>query len=160
MEQSSNHYLREQLVKHLEGGEAFTPIRELLDEIPFEKVGIIPQGLPYSIWQQVYHIRFAQLDMLDFSRNADYQSHKWPEDYWPKSVAPKDITEWRDMVDLYFKERKEFTDLLLDPSTDLFKAFTYGNGQTLFREAMLIVEHTAYHTGEILILMRLLNLHK
>lgn len=160
MEQSSNQYLRQQLVKHIEGGEAFTPLRELLDEIPFEKVDVIPHELPYSLWQQVYHIRFAQLDILDFSRNAAYQSRNWPEEYWPKSTSPEDIEEWRDVVDRYFQERKEFIDLLLDPSTDLFRTFPYGNGQTLFREALLMVEHTAYHTGEILILMRLLNIHK
>jgi hypothetical protein len=45
--------------------------------------------------------------------------------------------------------------LISDPERDPFKSF--GQGQTLFREALLIIDHTSYHVGEIIVLRRLLN---
>ena len=46
--------LKEQLLKHLKGGEAFTPVSELLDKISFKKSGKRPLGLPYSFYEVFY----------------------------------------------------------------------------------------------------------
>lgn len=160
MDQTSDKILRKQLIKHLSGGEAFTPLDDFIYEIPFEKTSIVPEGLPYSIWQQVYHLRFAQWDILDFSRNPNYTSHEWPEDYWPKNPAPKDEQEWHDTVENYFNDRQELSGMIADPQLDLMAPLIHGSGQTLLREVLLVIEHTAYHTGEILVILRLLSLHK
>lgn len=159
MTDRSQKYLRKQLVKHLEGGEAFTPIDVLLKKIPLELAGKIPEGLPYSLWQQLYHIRFAQHDILEFSTNPDYQHRNWPDDYWPDKPAPASQNDWDDMIATYYEERMGFLRLVEDNETDLFKPFPHGDGQTLLREAMLIIEHTAYHTGEMLVIMRMLGIH-
>ncbi len=152
-------YIRQQLVKHIKGGTAFMPIEEMLKDIPFQKLGVVPEHLPYSFWQQFYHLRFAQYDILDFSRNPDYESAQWPKDYWPENEAPENEAEWKALVNRFFSERQEFIDLLLDPANDLYVPFPHGNGQTLYREAILIIEHNAYHTGQLLIILRLLGLH-
>lgn len=159
MNQSSQNYLRRQLIKHIEGGEAFTSIEGLLDKIPYDKIGIVPDHLPYSLWQQLYHIRYTQLDILEFSRDPKYKAPNWPDDYWPSSSSPTSEEEWEALKKSYFQERKDFIGLIKDDSLDLFKPFKHGDGQTLFREAILIIEHTAYHTGQVLILMRLLKLY-
>ncbi len=151
--------LRTQLVKHLEGGEAFMPIDELVDKIPFEQLGVIPDKLPYSFWQQFYHMRMSQYDILEFSRNPDYSSKRWPEDYWPVDPAPASQEEWEDMVDTFYAERNQMADLVSDPGNSLFEPFAHGSGQTLLREALLVIEHTAYHTGQMLLILRLLGLH-
>ena len=78
--------LREHLVKHLEGNQTYTHIRNIITGVPFELAGKKPDGLPYSIYRLVEHIRIAQWDMLDFSRNPDYKEIKWPDDYWPKGT--------------------------------------------------------------------------
>lgn len=159
MSDTSQKYLRNQLVKHLEGGEAFTPIDVLLKEIPFELAGKTPKNLPYSLWQQLYHIRFAQHDILDFSRNPNYQPRDWPDDYWPENPEPASRKDWDDMITRYYKERMEFIRLVENHEIDLFKPFPHGDGQTLLRESMLIIEHTAYHTGEMLVITRMLGIH-
>ena len=156
----AHQQLRKQLIKHLEGGEAFTPIDVILDEMPFDKAGIIPEGLPYSFWQQLYHLRFAQFDILDFSRNPGYTAREWPADYWPPKPAPKDEQEWKDTITGYFEERRLLAAMLSDPNHDLLKPIPHGTGQTLLREVLLVIEHTAYHTGQMLIILRLLGLHR
>ena len=160
MHQTSPNYFRQQLISHINGGEAFTPIDKLLDKISFQKCGIIPEGLPYSLWQQLYHIRYTQLDILEFIRNSAYKAPDWPDDYWPSNPYPDTEQEWEDMKKWYSQERRAIIDIVKDESIDLFKPFPQGKGQTVFREALLIIEHTAYHTGQMLILMRLLDLYK
>ncbi len=160
MNQSAQIYLRQKLAEHIEGGEAFKPIEDLLDRIPFDKTGIVPNHLPYSLWQQLYHIRYTQLDILGFSRDPNYKAPNWPDDYWPSSASPATEGEWEVLKKSYFQERADFIHLIQDESIDLFKAFQHGEGQTLLREAILIIEHTAYHTGQLLILMRMLGLYK
>nr|WKN39764.1 DinB family protein [Tunicatimonas sp. TK19036] len=160
MEQAADKQLRQQLVKHLEGGEAFTPVDEIIRNIPFEKLGVVSEDLPYSFWQQFYHLRFAQYDILDFCRNPDYTSHNWPDDYWPDEPAPKNQQTWDDTVKAYFTERDEMAALISDQNNDLLAPLPHGSGQTLLREALLVIEHTAYHTGQLLIILRLLGLYK
>lgn len=160
MEQQEDKKIRERLVKHLEGGEAFTPLEDLLKEVPFAKTGILPQGLPYSFYQLFYHIRLAQYDILEFCRNPDYESPEWPEGYWPKETGPASEQEWQELIDSYFRERKELGEYLSDPENKLLAPFPHGSGQTPLREALLVLEHTSYHTGQLLVVSRLLGLHK
>ncbi|WKN29596.1 DinB family protein [Porifericola rhodea] len=159
MHTSEDKVLRDQLIKHLEGGEAFIPLDHLLDKIAFDDLGKIPEGLPYSFYQQFYHIWLAQNDILEFTRHSNYQPLEWPKDYWPEAKAPKDEKEWQNLVQRYFEDRQQLCGYISDSRNELFVPFTHGEEQTLFREAMLVVEHTAYHTGQLLVILRLLGLH-
>jgi uncharacterized damage-inducible protein DinB len=152
--------LREQLVKHIKGGEAFTTIDSMLDKIPYTRLGETPGELPYSFYQLFYHIRFAQRDILVFCYDAAYTPPKWPEGYWPDTKAPRNEQDWESLKKAYFKERNELCTLIMDPSQDLITPFTQGSGQNLLREALLVIEHSAYHTGQLLILLRLMDLQK
>ena len=141
----------------LNGGHAHATFEQAVKELPAELRGQVPEGMPYSIWQLVEHIRITQLDILEFSRNADYESPKWPEGYWPKERAPKNTTAWEESIKQVDSDRKTFIGLLEAPDADLFAPFPHGSGQNLLREAMLIADHTSYHTGEIIVLRRLLG---
>lgn len=160
MDRQEENAIRKQLVKQIQGGEAFTPVEELLKEISYEQLGILPEGLPYSFYQLFYHIRLAQYDILEFSRSPEYQSPDWPEGYWPTREAPASKQEWQELVSSYFRERKQLSEFIAEPANDLLKPFPHGSGQTLLREALLVIEHTAYHTGQLLVVLRLLGLHK
>lgn len=159
MNESKDIKLREQLVKHLKGGEAFTPVDEVLDRIPFDQLGMVPEQLPYSFYQLFYHIRLAQHDILEFSRDPDYKSPDWPDGYWPEHKAPENKAAWQQLKTSYLSEREAFCALIMDPQHDLFKPFRWGSGQTLLREALLVIEHTAYHSGQLLVVLRLLGLY-
>lgn len=157
MENSDDLKTRRQLADQLRGRQAFIPIEKLLEEIDFEDLGIRPHGLPYSFYEQFFHLRVAQYDILEFSRNPDYEAPVWPEEYWPVDDAPETGEEWENLKKGYFDEREAFIEHLLDQSNDLYKPLLHGDGQTLLREAMLILEHSAYHTGQLAIILRLLD---
>src|SRR4029079_3372252 len=82
--------LRDHLVKLLQGGGAHLRLDEAIGELPAELRGAKAPGLPHTVWQLLEHLRIAQRDILEFSRNADYTSPKWPDDYWPDNAAPPD----------------------------------------------------------------------
>lgn len=149
--------IKQQLNKHLVGGQAFSPIDKVLDEMPFDKIGIITDGLPYSFYQLFAHIRIAQLDILEYCTRDDYKAQNWPDDYWPDESAPASQEVWNELTESYFSERQEFCDLILSPETDLMEPFKSNKDHNLLRQAELIIEHTAYHTGQLYVIFRLLN---
>ncbi|WP_160712791.1 DinB family protein [Chitinophaga solisilvae] len=128
--------------------------------LPAELRGVTPPGLPYSIWQLVEHIRITQEDILEFSRDASYVSPAWPEGYWPKETAPENEAAWKHSLAQIREDLATFIALLEAPDADLFAPFPHGEGQHLFREAVLIADHTSYHTGEIVAVRRMLGAWK
>jgi uncharacterized damage-inducible protein DinB len=149
--------LRTQLVKLLRGGQAFHPMEELLKDLTLQEAGTQVDGLPYTIWKLLEHLRFAQHDILDFCRNPDYREPAWPDDYWPAETMPCDEDALRNTQKAISQDLEAMIELVQDPKNDLYIPIPQGNGQTLLREAMLIAEHNAYHLGQIVVLMRLLR---
>lgn len=64
----------------MRGGQAFRPREELLQGITVEEAGKQFDNVPYTIWQLLEHLRFAQHDILDFCRNPNYKEPAWPDD--------------------------------------------------------------------------------
>lgn len=152
-----NESLRKQLVEMLKGGHAHATFDQLVGGFPVDRAGVRPEGMAHSAWELLEHIRIAQYDILEFSRSAHYSSPKWPEGYWPSSPAPKDRTDWDKSVRAFHHDLEEFNRLLMDPKQDLDRAFPWGDGQTLLREAILIIDHNAYHLGQLLDVRRALG---
>jgi len=147
----------EQLNPLLKGGNAHQPFEAAVKDLPASLWGVKPDNLPYSIWQLVEHIRIVQWDILEFSRDPNHQSPAWPEGYWPKETAPADEAAWEQALTQIKADKDAFMALLSAPDVDLYTPFPHGDGQNLLREALLIADHTSYHTGEIILLRRLLN---
>jgi hypothetical protein len=155
--------LRREVIALLDGGHAHAKFDDAVKDFPSELRGVIPKGLPYSAWQIVEHLRIAQRDILDFSDNSDgsYKSMKWPDDYWPKAAGPADENAWEASLKRIRDDRKTFDKLLHNANDEeLVKAFKWGNGQNLLHEALLIADHNAYHTGELIVVRRLLGAWK
>lgn len=157
MEVNSHRVTREQIVQQLEGGQAFLRIEDLLEEVEFEDIGKRPAGLPYSFFEQFFHIRVAQFDVLDFIRNQYYEPKEWPDDFWPVEAQPASKEEWAQLKESYFKERNELMNLVLDDKNGLHTEVKHGEGQTLMSEILMVLQHNAYHTGQLAIIFRLLN---
>lgn len=152
----NNDALIQQLIALLTKGNAHATFHDAVKNIPFEDLGKIADNLPYSIWQITEHIRITQKDILDFSANENYKELNWPDDYWAKETAPADESAWQDCLAKIDEDLNEFIELLKN-SEDIYKPFEHGDGQNLLREAFLIADHNSYHTGEIIILRRLLG---
>jgi DinB family protein len=149
------------VIKELEGvirkGNAHASFDEAVKGIKPDLVGVVPDGLPYSLWQLIEHIRIAQWDILGFSRDPLHKSPKWPDEYWPKQPAPSDFGDVKKSIELVAADRNAFIGLMQQAGEEIYTPFEHGDGQSLFREALLIADHTSYHTGEIIILRRLLK---
>jgi hypothetical protein len=155
--------LRTQLKALLDGGQAHATFDDAVKDLPAKLQGIVVDDLPYSAWQILEHIRLAQRDILDFSRNHDgsYNPLKWPDDYWPRSPEPPDDSAWENAVRSIREDRRAF-EALLDAASDaeLAQPFPWGDGQTLLRQALLLADHEAYHLGELIVIRRLLGAWK
>ena len=46
---------------------------------PLQLRGVKPPGAPHTAWQLLEHMRLAQEDILDFSRNPKYKEKNIPE---------------------------------------------------------------------------------
>jgi len=155
--------LKKELRALLEGGHAHATFEDAVKGFPAKLHGTVPEGLPYSAWQILEHIRIAQRDILDFCNNGDgsYQERKWPEDYWPRSAMPPSAGAWEQSVVQVGEDRKAF-ERLIDSADEaaLVRPFAWGDGQSLLREALLIADHAAYHVGEMIVVRRLLGAWK
>jgi len=149
--------LKERLIKHISGGEAFMPIDEMLKIITFDKLGERPNNLPYSFYELFNHIRFTQKDILEYCTLSAYKAPKWPDDYWPHQKVPTSILAWGDLKNSYFEERTMFIKHI--ENNDLLKRMNKETDHTLMREVLLVIEHTAYHSGQLLIILRQLGLY-
>ena len=149
--------LRKQLVDLLRSRGAHADFEQAIDGLPARLRGVRAGDLPFTPWRLLEHMRIAQRDILEFSRNAKHISPEWPEGYWPASVAPPDAGAWKASVAAFRRDLEEMEALVKHPSTDLFARIPHGTGQTILREAMLVADHNAYHLGQLILLRRLLG---
>lgn len=152
--------LRKHLLELLDGAQAHAPFDKVVSGIPAKLRGEIPKGLPHSAWMLLEHMRLAQWDILDFSRNPKYKEMKWPDDYWPRSPTPPSEAAWDKSVKSFHDDLAAMKQLVNDAKTDLFAKIPWGDGQTILREAMLVADHNSHHLGQLIDVRRLLGAWK
>jgi uncharacterized damage-inducible protein DinB len=149
--------LREHLLSLLKGGGAHLNFDKAVADLPAELRGAKPPGVPHTPWRLLEHLRIAQWDILEFTRNPRHVSPPWPEGYWPAGDAPPDGEAWDRSVAAFRADLRAMQDLVADPATDLFAPLPHGEGQTALREALLVADHNAYHLGQLVVVRRLLG---
>lgn len=154
---NNDQSLRERLLYLLRGGGAHVDFESVVKDFPVESAHRKIEHLPYTAWAVLEHMRLAQLDILEFSRNAAHVSPKWPEGYWPASDSTADAEAWEKSVEAFRADLKQMEELIKDPATDLFAPIAHGEGQTILREALLVADHNAYHLGVLVTMKRLLS---
>jgi len=152
--------LREHLLNLLNGGHAHADFSAAIRNLPAAARGMRPKGTEHSPWEILEHMRIAQWDILEFSRDSKHESPDWPGGYWPASAAPPNEKAWDKSVRALRRDLKAMCDLVADPSTDLFAPIPHGDGQTILREALVLADHNAYHLGEMVLVRRLLGVWK
>src|SRR6476646_9040992 len=154
---TSDTPVREHLLKLLEGGHAHVTFEAAVKGIPAALRGKRPKGVEHSLWEILEHMRIAQWDILEFSRDAKHVSPEWPSGYWPKTKVPPNDKAWGKSVRAFAADREAMRKLVAADSTDLHTPIPHGDGQTILREALLIADHNAYHLGELVLVRRLLG---
>jgi hypothetical protein len=153
----SNDPVREQVIGVLRGGHAHVTFEDAVKRIPAKLRGVKPEGAEHTAWQLLEHMRIAQWDILEFSRNKDHVSPSWPEGYWPKTTAPASDAAWKKSVASITKDLETMIELVANPKTDLYAKIPHGTGQNILREALLVADHNSYHLGQLVLLERLLG---
>ncbi len=152
--------LRAELDRVLSGQGAHADFDAAVAGLPAKLRGVKPEGAPHSAWELLEHLRIAQWDMLEFSRDRKHVSPAWPEGYWPKTAEPDSASAWDRSVKSFHRDLKAMRELVSNPQSDLFTPLPHGDGQTLLREALQLADHNAYHVGELIFLRRLLGAWK
>ena len=127
------------------------------DDFPAKLRGAKPPGVAHSAWELLEHMRIAQEDILDFSRNPDYRDKTFPNDYWPPTAEPPSEAAWNESVQQFQTDLAEMRELIADTAQDLFATIPHGSGQTLLREALVVADHNAYHLGQLVFLRKMLE---
>jgi len=149
--------LREHVLYLLRGGGAHLSVEAALAGLPARLRGKKPAGAPHTPWQLLEHMRIAQRDILEFSRNPRHVSPEFPAGYWPRGEAPPSAAAWEKSVRSFRADLRGMQKLAADPSTDLLARIPHGDGQTILREALLAADHNAYHLGQLVLVRRLLG---
>jgi len=150
-----NQSLRDHLSRLLERSEAHTGFDAAVAGFAPEARGVRPQGLPHSAWELLEHIRLAQRDILEFAQDAPYVERAWPADYWPPTPEPPSSAAWDESVQAVLSDREELQRLVADPGIDLFATVPNGTTQTYLREVLLVIDHNAYHVGQMMTVRQL-----
>lgn len=149
--------LREQLARSLAWSDAHVSFEAAVRDLPVHLRGVRPAGLPHSPWELVEHIRLAQRDILDFCIGEAYRDLQWPSDYWPARPEPPNAEAWEQSLAEIRSDRKALQRIATDRTVDLGSIAKHGTEQTYFRELLLVVDHTAYHVGQLVLVRQLLG---
>jgi hypothetical protein len=154
---SDDKSLREHVIFLLKEEGAHASFDTAVKDLPAKLRGVRPAGAAHSAWEVLEHLRLAQWDILEFTRDPKHVSPKFPDGYWPGAPEPPDAKAWDRSVKAFRADLKAMADLVADASVDLFAKLPHGDGQTLLREALVLADHNAYHLGELVLLRRLLG---
>jgi DinB superfamily len=149
--------LRDHVLQLLRGGSAHLDFDAAVKNFPVALRGRRPARSPHSAWELLEHLRIAQSDILEFSRDAKYRSPAFPEGYWPESPKPPNDGAWSKSVRSFRADHEAMCALVADPATDLYARIPHGDGQTILRQALLLGDHNAYHLGQLVLVRKLLG---
>ncbi len=152
--------LRQHLLELINGGHAHVDFDTAVRGLSPALRGKRPKGADHSPWEILEHLRIAQWDILEFSRDAGHESPDWPSGYWPATPTPPDAKAWDKSVRAFRRDLTTMCDLVKNPATDLYAPIPHGSGQTILREALLVADHNAYHLGQLVLIRRLLGAWK
>lgn len=157
MGNQDNPSLRKHLDNLLQMEGAHISFDDAVTDFPAALRGTKPPGAPHSAWELLEHLRLAQEDILDFSRNPAYVDRTFPDDYWPASPEPPSEEAWHQSVRQFQQDLAEMRALIADEAHDLYAPLPHGTGQTLLREALVVADHNSYHLGQLMFLRKLLE---
>ena len=88
--------LREHVLELLEGKFAHIDLETALSDFPLSKINTRLPHSPHTAWELLEHIRLAQWDILEFSRDAKHVSPDFPDGYWNKENGSSE--DWKRSV--------------------------------------------------------------
>jgi len=155
---SPDKSLRDHVLYLLRDGGAHTDFDHAMGDWPVQLAGAKVANFPHTAWMLLEHMRIAQWDILEFSRNPRHVSPQWPEGYWPEEEMPRSEQAWKDSMSAFKKDLRAIEQLVAKPRIDLYAKLPWGDGQTVLREALLVADHNAYHLGQLVMLRKCIGI--
>lgn len=149
--------LRDALVAMLRKGQAHVTLEKALKGLPAVARGTRPSPALHSVYEELEHVRLAQEDILRYTLDATWRSPEWPKGYWPDPDAEVTDERWREAFHGYRKDLDEVCALAQDTARDLTAEIPHGEGRTYLRQILLVADHNAYHTAQIVAIRKLLG---
>lgn len=151
--------LRKQLTHLLTVRQAHVDFEDAVADFPEQHINTQAQGCPYTFWHLLEHLRLCQRDILDYIVSDSYHWPTFPDDYWPDFSSRAGLEDWNQSVQAFLEDRQRLVTLVNNPSTDLFAPLpNSGEHQhNLLREIHIAASHNAYHTGELVILRKMMG---
>jgi hypothetical protein len=150
--------LREQLLALLEGGQAHMSFDDAVEGFPMKEINHKAPNASYTVWHALEHMRITQWDILRFVVDPDHVSPDFPSGYWPKEDQEATASQWKKTVAAIRGDLEAVKELVKDPETDFCKPIPHAPDYTVLREVLLVADHNAWHTSELVTLRRVLNL--
>ena len=97
-----------ELIELIKKGNAHVSFEDATASLPAALRTAVPDGLPYSIWQLMEHMRITQKDILTFSSSEDYIEINWPADYWTDNKEKVGDAEWESCIKAIQDDRADF----------------------------------------------------
>jgi len=154
----ADQVLREQLRDLLKGGNAHIRFDQAVSGFPLEAINRRLPNATYTVWHLLEHLRIVQWDILEFVRNPRHVSPDFPAGYWPPVDETATPGRWKKTIKGFRADLQAVEDLVLDPQTKFFRPIPHAKEYTVFREVLLVADHNAYHTAEIVTLRRVLGM--
>lgn len=155
---TNDRTLGDYLVAQLDSAYAHAGFAQAVAKWPPKLRGLRAEGSPHSAWELLEHLRIAQWDILEFSRNPEHVSPQFPDGYWPPDLAPSSDRAWEESIRQFLRDLQSMQNLVSAPHADLFARFPNGEGQTLVKEALTLASHNSYHIGQLMLLRRIVGI--
>jgi hypothetical protein len=150
--------LREQLLALLEGGQAHMSFDDAVAGFPMKEINHRVPNASYTIWHALEHLRMAQWDIVRFVEDPDYVSPDFPAGYWPKEDQEATPAQWKKTIEQIRRDLEAVKGWIKDSRADLLGPIPHAPDYTVLREVLLVADHNAWHTSELVTLRRVLNL--
>ncbi|MEP6902859.1 MAG: DinB family protein, partial [Actinomycetota bacterium] len=118
--------LRNHLLELLEGKSAHIDLETVLREFPVEEINRRIENAPHTAWELLEHLRIAQSDIVEFSRDANHVSPKFPDGYWNKTKGTTE--DWKKSCEQILQDLQMMRDLVADEKIDLLAKLPHGDG--------------------------------
>lgn len=143
--------IKEQLKMSLRGGNAFRPMKDIIENFPEDRINKKIPGVDYTPYQLIEHMRIAQWDILEFTKDQKHSSPDWPEGYWPDKSFVAEVEDWDKSAKQFFTDLTEIERIISDETIDLTDMLPESEDYTYLREILLILAHGSYHLGQLVL---------
>jgi len=145
------------LTDYLKGDQSYANIEKILNNINADNINKRVSAESNTIWELLEHIRITQEDILKYSLDPQWISPSWPEGHWPDRNIEASSEMMRSSVEQILSDYIKVCELAGNTSINLLSKIPHGEWRTYLREILLVIEHNAYHLGQLVFLRKYFN---